>query len=748
MELKKIYESRFFLFFLDVVFIALAVGLSIYARYYFVDMSAAHNQIYFFDNNRILTTNDAYHYATAIKDIINGHIDDAFYGVASKEFFAQFGAFLVRILPFSLDSLMFIAPIILGSLLAIPVFLIAKEFMNRYFALFVALLAPLTQSYVNRTIAGYFDTDMLVLVLPLFGIYFLILLLKNNNFTNLIFALIFFTLSLAWHKVSATYLLPFSIFCAIIYAIKFKRDEKLFQSFGLLIISLAHFNIIIKLILLLILLHFCIDKPLMLRNLTQNIKYKIRYFSLLIFTIGIAIFLVANADLLISRFQSYITHDLNATKIAFKSVADTIMELSPLSFDAFIKRVIGDLASFCVACAGILLLFFKHPRSIVLLPFVILGLLSMKIGLRFAMFGAPVFVLGFFYFVWFVAQWVANLFVDKPVKWGAKAAILLAAGYVSILPNYYYVKNLLVDPVVDGYEIPGLFAINRISQNRDNITISWWDYGFLIPYYSNTRPIVTGLDMAGEHQFIASFILSNPSQRASYNLAHIVANAINDKKNIIDIFGDSPNDFIANLNNAKVARFPNEIYFYLPVSMLRIQTAISAFSNIDLNNGAPLDNDKRTLAEYEIKSQNDSIYELILISNRIQKTNDESYTPINNAKDEQKLEFNAKTGILIDKATNERAQVQKFHIIERENNDENKIDLSNKHSNLKTTTKIYSSDKNKLHVIYSKDTASIFVIDEKTNASLAVQLFLYENYDKDLFSPIFRSSLAKTYKLK
>ena len=40
------------------------------------------------------------------------------------------------------------------------------------------------------------------------------------------------------------------------------------------------------------------------------------------------------------------------------------------------------------------------------------------------------------------------------------------------------------------------------------------------------------------------------------------------------------------------------------------------------------------------------------------------------------------------------------------------------------------------------------VLDQKTLNSTYIQLFVFENYDKNLFEPVITSPLSKIYKLK
>ncbi|RAX54616.1 hypothetical protein CCY99_02305 [Helicobacter sp. 16-1353] len=726
---QKIINFKYFNICVDVFFILIAIFISIYAREAFVYYSSAFGY-YFFDGNRILTTNDAYHFATATKDLIQGHIKDAFYPIASLEMPSILSAFFYYILPFSYDDLFFYLPIGLSSLVAIPIYLFTKDITNRYFGLFAAILTPLSIGYSNRSVGGYYDTDMLVLTFPMFGLYFLYRILKNYHFKDLIFAIIFFILSLLWHKVSATYILTAGIFIALFYTIiKDRTNLKIYEALGILIISISYINIIIKLILIAILLHFIAPKPLLFDNITTKIKSNLRYKSLLILLIGFAVFIIANGDLILSRLSTYITDNMvTSNSIVLHSTVGTIMELKPLDFSNLAERTMGDSATFVIGLVGILVMFIKIPKTLILLPFLLLSLASLKLGLRFSMFGATIFSMGFFYFIYTILNVLNFAFKDRIFLNITKLIIAFCFALFAILPNYYHTKNYIVPPVVLGVELNALNAIDKDSNSRDDITISWWDYGFMIPYYSHTRAIIQGTDLDGVNHFLSSFVLASTNQFASYNMAKLIAEAIDTKdKNLQKLHSidrilhkynadSNPKAFMESLKNPdfKAPELQHNIYIYLPFSILPIQTALDEFSDIDYSSGEVIHKEEsKTLAQYlNIQKDGDSY---IL---------DGEYT------------FFPNNGTFKSNELKKSIQVQKFHIIE-------KTPLG-----LKTTTKTYTNDKTKLHIIYSKELDIFFAIDDRTNDSLTVQLFVYENYNKDLFTLIYSDKNAKAYKLK
>lgn len=716
---------------LDILFIVIAMSIALYLKYSFASYTEYMHQ-YFFNKQRILTTNDAYHYATATRDLINGHLgNDAFFPLASLELPSLLSAAIYYIIPVSISSLIFYMPIFVSILLVIPVYLLTKEICNRYVAVFTALLATLAQGYINRTIGGYYDTDMLVLTLPMFGIYFLFRILKHNNIKDVIFAAIFFMISLSWHKVSATFLLGTALLISIIYIlIAYRKNLKLLESIGILIIAISIINVIFKIVLILILLHFMADNVLIFKSLTQKIKSKIKYQSIIIFLLALVVLFAANIDLIIARIDTYITgHMIDSTSIAIKSTSGSIVELQPLPFDDLIKRVIGDKITFIIASIGILVMFFREPKTLLLLPFLILSIASLKFGSRFAMFGAPIFAIGYFYLIYSISLYAKKIFDDKIVINGVKLAFLAAFGYLAIIPNYYYTLNFMLPPLINNGEIIALDKIKQDSHNRRDITISWWDYGFMVTYYSNTSPIISGTDLDGINHFLASSILTNTSQVAAYNLARYVASVYftkNDKLEKLDMLDrviESNNakgrevEFFNSLSKAPIKNIhTNNIYIYLPISILPITTNIEQFSDIDFKSGKP---------KYDIKN-----IKLIQFNNFVAegdgkyKLKDGEYT------------FDSETGKIFNKDSDTSLQMQQFHILERKN------------GVLVDKTKVYNHDKTKFHMIYDKELDKFFIIDERTNDSLIVQLFIYENYDKNLFTPIYLGEDSKVYKLK
>jgi len=66
---------------------------------------------------------------------------------------------------------------------------------------------------------------------------------------------------------------------------------------------------------------------------------------------------------------------------------------------------------------------------------------------------------------------------------------------------------------------------------------------------------------------------------------------------------------------------------------------------------------------------------------------------------------------------------------------------------LKTEVKTIDSKAN-VNVIFMKDYKTFLIVDNSVYNSLFFQLFVLENYNKDLYEPVSLNSMVKIYKLK
>ncbi len=163
-----------------------------------------------------------------------------------------------------------------------------------------------------------------------------------------------------------------------------------------------------------------------------------------------------------------------------------------------------------------------------------------------------------------------------------------------LYPNITHIIGYKVPTVLNKAEVQDLVKLDEISDDKD-YTLTWWDYGYPIWFYSNTNTIIDG----GKHQndnFIISKIMQTSSSDLAANLSRLavetyvdsnysnIANTMfkNGKEDQID-----PNLLLSELeNNAyTLPEKTRDIYLYLPYRMLNIFPTVAVFGNLDLMTG-------------------------------------------------------------------------------------------------------------------------------------------------------------------
>ena len=123
----------------------------------------------------MINTNDGYYFAEGARDVLNGKFENIDSDLSPvDEASSILTALFTYALPISFEALIFYMPAFLGSLLVISLILIGKSFGKEDVGFVAALLGGIVWSYYNRTMVGYYDTNMLNIVFPTFLLWSLI----------------------------------------------------------------------------------------------------------------------------------------------------------------------------------------------------------------------------------------------------------------------------------------------------------------------------------------------------------------------------------------------------------------------------------------------------------------------------------------------------------------------------------------------------------------------------------------------
>ena len=150
-----------------ILYILLAFIFSISVRMIWVYQFDGMEQ-FKFNNEFMINTNDGYYYAEGARDILAGISQNTNDLSPFKTATSVLTALIAKILPFSFETIILYMPVFLSSLLVIPIILIGRSFNRIEVGFIAALLSSIAWSYYNRTMVGYYDTDLLNIVFPTF----------------------------------------------------------------------------------------------------------------------------------------------------------------------------------------------------------------------------------------------------------------------------------------------------------------------------------------------------------------------------------------------------------------------------------------------------------------------------------------------------------------------------------------------------------------------------------------------------
>jgi len=691
------------------VLIIIAYSFSIICRYIWVFWASSHPE-FFWNGQLMLNTSDGYLWAKTAKDILNGF--EPAVSLNSPTFLiSKIIAFFVRILPFSFETVILWISAFLSSLIVIPLILIARTLKITYVGFTAALIASIAWSYYNRTMVGYCDTDMLNIVLPVFIVWGIIFALKEQKNRYLLITTVTVIIYELWYFKS--YGLNLSMaFMFFIYTFIF--DRKNYFNYKLLtffLISLALIPVWIKLsisILLFLFFHFLKEK---------GDKFVI---IILFISVGLVLYTGGFNPILI-QLKRYVFKEAMADGaiplLHYKAVIKTVTEAKGLTFDFLGNRIIGNVYIFILSIIGYVLLLVRFPVLLIFLPFLGFGLLSYGIGdiipsagLRFTLYAVPVSAFGISYLIFLIANLLEKYF-NKNIKNG----FIILSTILILYPNITHIINYNKPTVMNADEVRVLDRLKKISKEND-YTVAWWDYGYIIKYYSNTKTLVDGGRNFSKVIFPPSFVLSK-DQVSAANMARLaVEYSVKGNTDIlipmmreykyrdIDKLLKSLSD-----KNFKLSKKTRDVYIYLSLKMMNKFSTIMSYSNFNLIKGFEYSKPFFHVSSYKERGG-------IIVD-------------FGNG-----MKLSKKDGVLI--LGENKIPIHSSIVTEYDNSMKLRIKKQIVYPN------------GTVYVIYMKSYNLLLIMDKKVFDSLYIQLFVLDHYNPKLFEPVVISPWSKVYKLK
>ncbi len=682
------------------LFISIAYLFSFFIRLIWVYQFNGNPQ-FMWNDQLMINTNDGYFFAAGAQKWLDGTLQ---YNPRVPELFMTaaitLSALIAKFTPLSLDTVILYMPAVISSLVVVPIVLIGRLFGMTVVGFFAALLGSIAWSYYNRTMIGYFDTDMFSAMAPMFILYFLLATIRTEKTLFALLSALAFLIYPYLYDQGRAVVYAMGIIYMIYMLVFHRKDAFTYHSILLISIGLMDINPWLQL-LVIFTLFYAISKE----KITANTSLYTSIVTVLLFLYTGHVF-----DLIWMKVSLYFNRGVESSGLHFFQVSQTVREAGIIPFDTMANRISGSVLGVLAALAGYIALLIRHKEFILALPLIGIGLFSLMGGLRFTIYAVPIAAISAVY----LFHLIASFNKDKKIYYGVLTVLTAAIIY----PNITHIIGYKVPTVFMSNEVKILDELKQKSSSKDYV-VTWWDYGYPIWYYADKNTLIDG----GKHHndnFIVSEILLTTSQLEAARLSRLaVETYVQSKYWIITeaLFKNRKDDqvdvsaYLENLRYGDVVlpEKTRDIYLYLPMRMLDILPTVKLFSNLDLSTGKPLSSP----FFYSTQRFQDS-------GNVIQFGNGVALL-----KNEGKIQIG-----------NQKVPLGEF--IRVGYNKQGKIDI-----NRQTITPMAP-----VSVIYLESYQRFLILDNEYLNSAFIQMYVFENYDRSLFEPVILDPLIKIYKLK
>lgn len=679
-------------------YIILAYLFSVAVRLFlYYEVSGIEN--YFYGDHIIpLWTTDSGLYGYYAKQLLSG----AFYPFVSEYVPGYVLYWFVNITGLDIDTVVFFSPAFLASLIVIPIILIAYHYRLAFLGFYAAIIGSVMTSYYYRTHLGYYDTDLLNAFFPLLGIYFLIRLVDTEKLVYGVLASLTLILFNLWYHSSLAIIIGIiGIYC--VYVILFKRKTAVFyQSLFLLAVGLFPWVIIYKLVLVFVLIS-------LFSGISKYRPIDVKYYLMLLLVGMVAFSFLVDIHQYYERAIDYIDKSgaievlSDQESVKFKSDLDSVIEAKGISLSEIMHRVSGAVPFFIIAFLGYIGLLIRYRSMLLTLPLALLTFIAMQAGLRFTMYGVMLFsfslvVSTFFVFHFLLTRW--GEFSESISKMVSNVFLIVVIAFaLNTVINY---NRSSIAPILFN-TTDDIKVLNAFKERfkKDDFILTWWDYGWPLWYYLNSRNTLIDNGKHQQDNFIVSKILLSDSDFFVRNASQFFVEKYYEGREkgfhrVMDYFIKTYSmDYLNTLKNEKVdlPKSKREVYILLHSYMLTTLGTIESFSNINTYTGKVRESDYLDMGY---------LFERYDMNQEVLKTS--------------KFGINKQKGIILSDKGN--MKFKKLSIIEN-----NKIVFE----------KNYLAPNGSYVVIYN---GKVLLMKENIYNSFLVQSLVFKNYKKEMFEKV------------
>lgn len=307
---------------------------------------------------------------------------------------------------------------------------------------------------------------------------------------------------------------------------------------------------------------------------------------LVLLWLGAAALLVQGEILttLINHANAYLKHsgDVRSTgegmSLVYPSVAQSIIEVQDLSFAALFPYFHPWMEAAVVGLAGFVLVLFRRPGALFLLPLAALGLLSTKLGGRMVMFGAPVVAVGLTLPLYWLLQRLLRADLRGAVAGVATSCILLA---LLVAPFADMIQAISQGPIINRRHAEALTRARTMTPEDAKLWL-WWDWGYAAHHFARRSTIADGAQHAGPSLYLPAAVFATDNARFARQLIRYTAKMGNEPGNVFEgLDGRAAQALMDKLRSPEtpLVEAKGRLFVVVSFEMLRLGFWISNFGN-------------------------------------------------------------------------------------------------------------------------------------------------------------------------
>ena len=430
-----------------------------------------------------------------------------------------------HIFPIPLANLAFWASILLAALVAIPLALWAYFLGAPYAALIVPILGTLAPAFFNRTRLGFYDTDWATLFFPLLSSWLLAVWIQahlrgsesigrsnpGDKKERIIPAILIVLIAVAlpWHNSIGLYILALLGLAATLVVFLGVPETRSASFLTLLAIALVVGGGWIGAAVGLLLVWWLGRFPPRFRHPWSTRLMGIGLFVMLAVILGIQFqeYLSITIPAYLGKLFGDGGSQVSGSVLVFPDLAASVRETQKVNLNFALEGMAFHPLLGVAGVLGYLFLLWKKPVAVFLLPLLLIGVGSVRLGIRFTMFATPVVLLGLLVpLEWATVQASQRYAWDKRLRPAAALMIVL----VLIPLMVQFVWRIPVETVVGNAHARALTMLGETADPAGTIW-TWWDYGYAAQHFTGLETFADGRRNTGDYLFSLGTVLGADS---------------------------------------------------------------------------------------------------------------------------------------------------------------------------------------------------------------------------------------------